>query len=728
MSSKILIAVLIGAMMFWETSASAQSAKLLDALQTAEEQQKQGQFVEAFKTLTAVKPTVSEASPISSLEKPYDENDAGIAANEFYLRDKALRELTFAFLENRESERAVITARHIANRELRNAVLLDILRRQCYAVTYKPQEFDLMIAKAEKTVLLLTGNFRDEGYAQIAERYCRADKYDEAVETWNTIEEAACRDDSLFSTMLLISNYSPRKEEKRLQDLTSLIQTPSIKAGALLRMAGFYSPRENDIDPTDFKRKRFEALQEAMDLLLPLPGDYRNAETMLGIYLYYCSDGHEAEAEIARNALYKLILSIEDEDELFQCYHSLLWYGSAIYPQLMAPELTEKVEILAEKTADPEVRLKRWIIICEVAQSWASSGISIHTEAFHKAWQTALEFDHPVQQMFSLLRLFDLADPTQIDPLLHDLTSILERALTPESSQDEKWYGHTLVWQVLSKCMQHGKVDRMLELVHLPQIPDDWSHGIYYMAAKLLLEDSKSPEFRADDFMTLFNLIDHPWMKLELPHLAEGIKEKFHWPQPIEGVLAISDPDIRYAMCRLLVMSNREQQTDTDVMPLLEAAFEVTLTENGNHNTKISRFDAMFNLSREYSLWDKEQIVDRLARYEASIARVPHAIGRFQCLHRMTWVVNQLSQDAAAKNAWIDRLLETVREDIPEIGYRLNAYLVTANQAESFHLPERAKTIVDEALAFAATIPKQRLPVAQIAVPLERLEALHDQL
>jgi len=94
----------------------------------------------------------------------------------------------------------------------------------------------------------------------------------------------------------------------------------------------------------------------------------------------------------------------------------------------------------------------------------------------------------------------------------------------------------------------------------------------------------------------------------------------------------------------------------------------------------------------------------------------------------MTWVGNQLSQDAAAKNAWLDRLLVAVREDIPDPGYRLNAYLVTANQAVTYSLPERAKTIVDEAIAFAATIPKQRLPVAQIAVPLERLEFLNSQL
>ena len=261
--------------------------------------------------------------------------------------------------------------------------------------------------------------------------------------------------------------------------------------------------------------------------------------------------------------------------------------------------------------------------------------------------------------------------------------------------------------------------------------------------------------------------------KIQLLRQAEQITKKFHWPQPLEDVLAISDPDIRFAMCILLVKSNREQKTGTDVMPLLEAAFQVALTENSDYNTRMNRFNEVFGLSRQYwdkeqtadrlaritqqleaifqaalaendnynnkirlfdevfgfsdrySLWNNEQTKNRLAQYEASIVRVPGAISRFQCLHRMTWVMDQQSQDDAA--LWLDRLLVAVR-DVQDTGYRLNAYLVTANQAVTYRLPERAKKIVDEALTFASTIPKQRLPVAQIAVPLQRLQTLRDQL
>jgi len=267
---------------------------------------KEGRIDVALKILTTIRPIVSETNRLSSpeLEKPYGIVNAtddwffgysyGPWDNEFYIKDEALYELVKRFLETRQSDKAVIAARHISDRVSRNAVLLSILFSQCDAIRRNPEEFDLMIGKAEKTALLLTGRWRDEGYAFIAQRYYFAGKHDLAVATWKKVEDAECRDHSLISTFYIVANHSTQEQEKQLFDLTALLQTPSRKARALCQLAAFYRTQEaQKIDETDSKRKRFEALQEAKELLLSLP---ENAAMLLEIYQHYRDDKRDTEA------------------------------------------------------------------------------------------------------------------------------------------------------------------------------------------------------------------------------------------------------------------------------------------------------------------------------------------------------------------------------------------------------------------------------------------------
>jgi hypothetical protein len=96
----------------------------------------------------------------------------------------------------------------------RDDILLDILDRQCRAAKNKPEEFDLMIGKAEKTVLLLTGHHWDDGLLKIA-------------------------------TLIAQAGEKTPGNEKRLQAILDLIQSPLVKAKALYAITGFYQDERN---------------------------------------------------------------------------------------------------------------------------------------------------------------------------------------------------------------------------------------------------------------------------------------------------------------------------------------------------------------------------------------------------------------------------------------------------------------------------------------------------
>jgi hypothetical protein len=178
---------LVCAVMLCGADLSAQSNELLEAIKTAEEQQKQKRFVEAIETLTAIKSTASEEMPDDFLEKPYNTKDEKLAANEFYLKDTALQKLVNVLLETKNSATAATTALHIENKNLRNTILLDIMQRQCCAAY--AEQFDLMMGKAEATAQHLTGEHRDRGYEHITAIYANkgrsnraAGKLDRAIE------------------------------------------------------------------------------------------------------------------------------------------------------------------------------------------------------------------------------------------------------------------------------------------------------------------------------------------------------------------------------------------------------------------------------------------------------------------------------------------------------------------------------------------------------------------
>ncbi|MCL2710848.1 MAG: hypothetical protein FWE95_08200 [Planctomycetaceae bacterium] len=106
--------------------------------------------------------------------------------------DAELKKQVEVFLVNRQSEKAVEVAQQIEDPNLRNTVLLDILRRQCKAAGDWAHEFEMMLGKAKDTAQFLTGDSKNTGYAEIARIYYQARRFDLAVEALKNISAERC--------------------------------------------------------------------------------------------------------------------------------------------------------------------------------------------------------------------------------------------------------------------------------------------------------------------------------------------------------------------------------------------------------------------------------------------------------------------------------------------------------------------------------------------------------
>jgi hypothetical protein len=573
MSSKILFAMIVCVLTLWGTIASAQSPKLLDALKLAEEQQKQGKLVEALQTLATFKPTVSEKSPISSLEEPYDENDTDISANEFYLHDKALERLVFPFLENRQSEGAVKTARYIANHALRNRNLLYILGAQCGAVTNKPQDFDLMIGKAERTVLLLTGPSRDEGFGAIASAYARANKFDPAMETVKMIGGIQIRDRYLRTFIQDVYEASPMtwEYEKILQNLIALVQSPPVKAEVLIILSDFYNydqfapyrkynyqypytPGPDRIDDETCKKMRFELLRESTEILLTLPDDETKARLLCRIYRNYCHDKHDAEAKNLRDIALKSIACIENDVNQFDLYMNLAWSRSADQRFQDDDTTKKKMILLAEQADDPETKAYRWRMLVAVICHYLPPDDEEQTEILNKARQAFAEIDDPFGWAVLLenhINTYKKGESVKLvlDEAVESLLTGVDETVTTDDKRcallSELVSDYTSLY---SQSHGYEGSDLALELVYSPQIPDAWKQKLYVAAAHALY--SRPPfeeyEFRPDDFLKLFNLIESPHERIRIFRFGRVRPERLaqlnmDWPVLIDEVLAIPD-------------------------------------------------------------------------------------------------------------------------------------------------------------------------------------------
>ena len=550
---KIVIVLITCAVMFGGTTVQAQSIELLDALKIAEERLKQGEHDHAFDSLKAVLSAAS-AAPLNV----------------------ALGELVQELLENRQSGGAVVAAQAIDDQETRNRILFDILQRQCYATTYKPSEFDLMIGKAEQTALLLTGEFRDQGQVILASHYARVNEFDRALEIVKRIKNGDIRDkgyevlattyvrvrkfDRALETVKQVANterrdhiltaydpYSGRnnlipalsrtqepkteEDEKMILEMVALVQTPFLKAMALLELCDFYDGRSGfwsmytKMSVADSQQKRLALLREAVEILLPLPHDVTRCELLLNIYIRHLSSAQHTEADRLLNIVLESIAGIEDKSNQFFFYF-LFFRNRDIHlrqPDWWLPADTwEKMLSLAEDTDDPKTKAGRFDRLMTLGTRYCSSGrrysdldfeswLEKRTEIANKAHEAFANIEN--MRRWSELLLNNLpahnarSEEARMEALVW-LDEVAQFMLT-HAKETEKWHddGRRFWEKAIEEYVVRGQIDKMLNFVHSPRIPPDLRQPLYYFAAVELFKTQQF-ESHVADYQKLYDMLD----------------------------------------------------------------------------------------------------------------------------------------------------------------------------------------------------------------------------
>jgi len=441
--------------MFWTVTVSAQltvSPELRDALISAAELQNQGKFLEAFNMLVAIKPKVSEYSPLDSLESAYDDDNplVNIMRNEFYLKDRALRELVDVLLTNRQSGNAVIVAQHIANQPLRTNALVNILMRQCHAAMSHTTDPVLMIGKAEKTVALLTGYDQDLGYSQIAKCYVYADMFDRSLESLKKIQDAAQRDKAVIDVAVQAAYYTPNNKtpdnELLFRSLVDFAQSPMAKAGTLLALADYYRKTPQGINEIDesAKIKRFEALQEAMALLDPLPDDEDKIQQVLLVIKAHETDARKTEAEAIRQIALASVENVTDDVKRFHLYFELFRHDKSDADAILAKMQTlAEQQTIAKQMTDKEYVARGMLHVLSICvevrirtllpmiKDREIQGRLVEAEAMR---QTALAFVENVREDFKRAELYLgllRRDKPDADAILAKIQTIAEQISEP---------------------------------------------------------------------------------------------------------------------------------------------------------------------------------------------------------------------------------------------------------------------------------------------------------
>jgi hypothetical protein len=179
---------------------------------------------------------------------------------------------------------------------------------------------------------------------------------------------------------------------------------------------------------------------------------------------------------------------------------------------------------------------------------------------------------------------------------------------------------------------------------------------------------------------------------------------------------------------------NGDMKNDVDVMSLLEALDEYAEAQTEPWQ-KLSWHRSVFQLAYRYSLWDEKEIADRLEQFKSTVAAQPGAI-RFDNLNPMLFsernaifsAVRDAPWDDAAKNFQIDTLLAATQK-IPEQNYyRLTAYLSSIRLAVSYEMPDRAREIAEEALAYSERIPSRVRRLGYTGDEYRNIKLLHEEL
>ena len=440
--------------------------------------------------------------------------------------DSELQKLVEAFLENRQSEAAVKTALNIADQETRNRQLLGILGLQCYAGQYLPEQFDMMLAKAERTATHLTGDFRDKGYETLAFNYSRVRKFDFALEAVKQISDADRRDNILIAhdryygrnLIQSLTNSRDRRtpeDEKIVREMVALVQAPLWKAMALVGLSDFYDGRNGfwsvyaEFNADERGQKCSELLQEATKILLPLPNDVTRCGLLIDIYHRNLWHNQHTEAENVLKVALKSIANIEDNSSMFHHYRTLVWSHTSRQPP---PDVREQMLFLIEKTDDPKIKAEHWrwfVMILDRGMQPSTS--EERTEALNNAREAFANIGDKTE--WARLLLNNLAAPNNRDEIRREeaLLRIDEAAqfMLAHANEAERWHddGRRYWGKVIEEYARREQVDKMLAFVHSPRIPPDLRRVLYYHAA---LELFKTRQFEdwIEDHQKLYDLLE----------------------------------------------------------------------------------------------------------------------------------------------------------------------------------------------------------------------------
>jgi len=162
---------------------------------------------------------------------------------------------------------------------------------------------------------------------------------------------------------------------------------------------------------------------------------------------------------------------------------------------------------IVEKTNDPEIRASRWRVLLVVARRSPHFGSEEQKEVFHDAHQAALRIGNPIRRSTLLLELAAETYGSEAGTLLEEVVEIIvPHGDETVSANDDRV---SLMKQAISLLVERGNAERMLEIVHSPDIPDDWKLELYRKAADALRHDPNISVFDDDPNPIFFRANDH---------------------------------------------------------------------------------------------------------------------------------------------------------------------------------------------------------------------------
>ncbi|MCL2709638.1 MAG: hypothetical protein FWE95_02060 [Planctomycetaceae bacterium] len=529
--------------------------------------------------------------------------------------------------------------------------------------------------------------------------------------------------------------------------LVDFVTTPSRKAEALLILSEIFAQGNDE----ESRKKRLEVLQEVVKLIFP-PQNDSDTTSLFRVYWHIlAAEGQETER---RKPIVEALLKVED-DSFSNLYGATI--GMPLHPFQPADidlKLYERARAIVKESDVHADNLRgqaqRWTSLLRVTQHLFPSDSEERKEAFGTAFKAAMEVPNaggPPHGVFGALSaLVPLANNDEISDVLDELViDILDRQRGRAALQFGGPAKH-----ILREYVRSGNTDRMLELIYSNRLPYK-DRYLYFDVAHALLDADAPPddEFRADDFKKMFDMVNRSRYDRDasksLTDAAKRIPKRFSWYQTVEEVQAIPDPVIRLEMCLLLIAVHCEQSTGVDVMPFLDYLERniPNLRSDWFSEIKVTVPHEMLVLVQRHSLWEEVKITDWMEKYEAAVAeyesfvaiRLP-ANQRFSHLYQLfDMVVKNMPLDDEAKNAWLDKLLVAARDvrepnlDSAFAPDRIDAFAQVTQQARDAGFPDRARAVIDEALAYGKTIsPAWLQDSVWVREKFRRLELVRDAL